>query len=124
MFLLIILLLSGCRKSHPDMTTIKYEFTAGVPANYQLYYAVSNNSVAALIFNGGSWSQSLGVSKSSRPDTFSVARLTVYPPSDWSGTTNIAHINLRISINGDEKANVDTIMTGIDSSGITGLYAF
>lgn len=117
-------MLSACRKSHSDNTTIKYEFTTDVSAKYPLYYAVSNNSTAAIIFSGTSWSHNVIISKSFRPDSFSVARLTAYPPSDWAGTNNNAHINLKISIDGDEKVNIDTLTTSADSSGITELYTF
>ena len=65
------------------------------------------------------------VNTKARIDYFTVAQLTVRPPSSWANKNSSAHINLKISIDGEEKVNADTLLTSADvDAGISEIYTF
>ena len=125
LFVSVVLLSVACKKSPADITTIRYEFTSDVSASYQLDYATSKSDVTATILNGTMWSQNIVVSTDSLTHFLTVAKLTARPPSAWANTANSAHVNLRISVNGEEKVSKDTLMEDAASgAGISISYSF
>ncbi len=100
---------------------VKYEFTASRAAEYRLAYK-RDTSIVDEFVNTASWTKTVNVSRSSTSKT---ARLSVYPPDSWVGTTNTANINVKLTIDGVLKKDTSGVLAGFDRAmGITVQTAF
>ena len=99
----------------PDFA-VKYEFTASRAADYRLAYK-SDATIVDEFVNTTTWTKTVNVPRNSTSKT---ARLSVYPPEAWVGTTNTANINVKLSIDGVVKKDTSGILAGFDRAvGIT-----
>jgi hypothetical protein len=125
LFLSIVVLSVSCKKnSSSDDATVQYQFTSDVSASYKIEYADAD-MVHTENFQGTSWSKSVVLKKDPAVGNIRIARLVAYPPSTWANTTDKAHVNLKILVNGTAQVNKDTLITGSHaSSGIFEIYSF
>ena len=125
LFFAITLLSISCKKSGSDGSSVQYEFTSDVSAIYTIEYSSDVDIVHTETFQGTSWSKSVIAKPNSAFANITTARLVAYPPSTWANTTNSAHENLKILVNGNEKAKTDSLMTASNVGiGIFMLYTF
>lgn len=95
---------------------VKYEFSADRAADYRLAYK-RDTSIIDEIASTMTWTKTVNVSRNSASKT---ARLSVYPPEAWVGTTNTSNINIKLSIDGVVKKDTSGIIAGYDrTTGIT-----
>src|SRR6187397_111374 len=111
LFLSIVILSVSCKKTKSDDTTVQYQFTSDVSANYKIEYADAD-MVHTENFQGTSWSKFVVLKKDPAVGNIRIARLVAYPPSTWANTTDKAHVNLKILVNGTAQVNKDTLITG------------
>jgi hypothetical protein len=124
LFLSIVILSTSCKKSSSGDATVQYQFTSDVPASYKIEYADAD-MVHTESFQGTSWSKSVVLKSDPSVNNIRIARLVAYPPSSWANTTNQAHVNLKILVDGTAQVNKDTLMTGSHAgSGIFQIYSF
>ena len=106
-------------KINPDPSapvTVKYEFTAGMPANY-LFAFKKDSVITDEIVNTQAWTKTVTVLKNTHDR---VARFSVYPPEEWVGTGTQTNVNIRLSINGILKKDTSGILADFDRAmGIT-----
>lgn len=95
---------------------VKYEFTASRAAEYRLAYK-RDTSIIDEFINTTTWTKTVNVARSSASKT---ARLSVYPPESWVGTSNTANINVKLTIDGVLKKDTSGVLAGFDRAmGIT-----
>jgi hypothetical protein len=124
LFLTIVVLSVSCKKSSSGDATVQYQFSSDVSASYKIEYADAE-MVHTENFQGTSWSKSVVLKSDPSVGNIRIARLVVYPPSGWASTTDKAHVNLKIVVDGTTQVNKDTLMTGSHaSSGIFEIYSF
>jgi hypothetical protein len=124
LFLTIIFLSVSCKKTSSGDASVQYQFTSDVSANYKIEYADAD-MVHTESFQGTSWSKSVVLKSDPALANIRLARLVAYPPSTWANTTDKAHVNLKILVNGTVEVNKDTLMTGSHvGSGILEIYSF
>ena len=121
LFLSIILLSVSCKKSNNGGSTVEYKFTSDVSASYKIEYSSDVDNVNTETFQGTSWTKTVILKRNPSFANISTARLVAYPPSTWPASVTSAHVNLKILVNGVEKANSDTVMT---TGSVFQLYTF
>ena len=123
--LLVITFFSiSCKKSSSGDASVQYQFTSDVSATYKIDYADAE-MVHTESFQGTSWSKSVVLKRDPSVANIRIARLVAYPPSGWSSTTDKAHVNLKILVDGVVQINQDTLMTGSNAgAGIFEIYSF
>lgn len=95
---------------------VKYDFTASTAAAYRLVYKKDSILIDELI-NATTWTKTVNVARTSTSKT---ARLSIYPPEAWVGTTNTANINVRLTVDGIVKKDTSGVLAGFDrTNGIT-----
>lgn len=125
LLLAVIFFCLSCKKSGSDSSTVQYTFTSDVAASYTVEYSSDVNNVQRETFQGTSWSKTVTLKPDPGFNNIKTARLVAYPPSTWANTTNKAHVNLKISVDGSVKSNTDTTMTASHvGSGILQIYTY
>jgi hypothetical protein len=125
LFLMVISLSVSCRKSASGSTGVQYQFSADVSASYTIEYSSDIGTIHTETLQGKSWSKAVTAKTNADLGNITTARLVVYPPAAWANTANSAHVNLKILVNGSEKANTDSVMTSSNIGiGILQLYTF
>jgi hypothetical protein len=81
-----------------------------VAANFRLAYNKDSIVIDEFV-NATTWSKSVNVSRNSTSKT---ARLSIYPPEAWVGTSNQANIHLKLSIDGVLKKDTSGVLAGFD----------
>lgn len=95
---------------------VKYDFAASTAAAYKLTYK-KDSSLIDEIVNTSTWTKTVSVARTSTSKT---ARLSVYPPDAWFGTTITANINVKITVDGIVKKDTSGLLAGFDrTNGIT-----
>ena len=95
---------------------VKYEFSASRAAEYRLAYK-RDTSIVDEFINTTAWTKTVNVARTSTSKT---ARLSVYPPESWVGTSNTANINVKLTIDGVVKKDTSGVLAGFDRAmGIT-----
>jgi hypothetical protein len=126
LFAIIVFLSVSCKKSsNSDGSSVQYQFTSDVSATYTIEYSSDVDMVNTETFQGTSWSKTVTAKRNPGFANITTTRLVAYPPSTWTNTTTKAHVNLKILVNGNVKANTDTVMTASNvGGGIFEIYTF
>jgi hypothetical protein len=123
LFLTLFILLISCKKSNSDDATVQYQFTSDVSAAYKMEYGDAD-MVHTETFQGTSWSKTVILKRDPAVGNIRIARLVAYPPSNW-GSTDKAHVNIKILVDGSVKVDKDTLMTTSNTGpGIFEIYSF
>lgn len=123
--LAVIYLSVSCKKGDSDNANVQYEFSSDVPATYKIEYSSDIDMVQTENFQGTSWSKSVIAKRNPAFANIRLARMVAYAPSGWANTTNTAHVNLKIIVDGNVKVNKDTLMTASNVNvGIFELISF
>lgn len=112
--LFTVFVFSACKKetdNSMNALTIRYDFTATMAGNYN-FQAITDTLEFSETMNTAAWSRSVTVPVN-RTSTDS-AIFTVFPPTDWVGTSNEADVTLKIFVNDVEKTSGTAHFLGLD----------
>lgn len=119
----VIFMLASCKKD-PASATVRYEFTATSSATYLLKFAVNNNSELSETIAGTTWTKTVSMTRAGGTAP-TIARLTVYPPATWVGTSNNATVTLKIFVNDTQEAITTSMLSGADlNAGVFTIASF
>ncbi len=126
-FLTLIVLLSvflfSCSKDDPNpndpnstggigsTTTVRYEFTSDVAANYDISTLTGTLAHDETI-SGSTWSKT--VNTPPKTQAIDTASLIVYAPMSWQNTQNSANVTLKIFVNNVQKATNSFVLIWLD----------
>lgn len=103
------LLLLSCKK---DAATaeVRYEITTTNSAAYTVSYAVNSSAMVSDAFTGTVWTKTIAEPRESGGAP-TIARLTLFPPAAWAGTSNSSNVSLKIYVNGNIADQTTEVMT-------------
>ncbi len=109
---------SACNKETSSLSAvnepikIRYEFSADHAADYRFFYKVDTLNIEETVVTDN-WVKSFTVPREEKPR---VAKMVVYRPASWAGTTLQANVHLKLYINDVQKKDTSYLMTDIDRS--------